>query len=115
MIGKRGPVAGKFYMILKSSCTEFLEYHSTSEKKNRFSLLSKNKIKVFKIVDVSMHILENMASLRFQAKRVLLNPSISVASICRAKHQEPHPAGKWSSQTSFHSRHAHSDTAFTAF
>lgn len=76
---------------------------------------SENKIKIFKIIDVSMHILENVAYLRLKAKCVLLNSSISVASTCKAKHQKPHPAGKWSPQMPFHSRHTHSDAAFTAF
>lgn len=59
--------------------------------------------------------LENMVCPRLRAKCVLLNHSISVASICNAKHQKPHPAGKLSPQTPFHSRHTHSDAAFTAF
>jgi len=78
-------------------------------------LLSENKIKIFEIIDASVRTLENTACPTLKAECVLLNPSISVASICKDKHQKPHPAGKWSPQTPFHSRHSHSDAAFTAF
>lgn len=58
---------------------------------------------------------ENMVGPSLRVKCVLLNHRISVASICNAKHQKPHPAGKLSPQMPFHSRHAHSEAAFTAF
>lgn len=115
MLEKRRPVADRWYEIRKRSCTELLKYHSTSEKKKKFPLPSENKVKSFGILDVFLSTLQNMAYPRLKAKCVLLNPSISVASICKAKHQKPHPAGKRSPQTLFHSRHTHSDTAFTAF